>query len=65
MYRVNRGGIRSYLSICAQEEHFIRYRQLVRDSIARQLGPIRTHAAVAAVLSTTAQTGDEHCSWSR
>lgn len=37
MYCVNRGGIKSYLSICAQEEHFIRYRQCVRDSIAAQL----------------------------
>jgi radical SAM superfamily enzyme YgiQ (UPF0313 family) len=37
MYCVNRRGIKSYLSICAQEEHFIRYRQRVRDSIAAQL----------------------------
>lgn len=37
MYRLNRGGIGSYLSTCAQSEHFLAYRERVRDMIAVQL----------------------------
>ena len=37
MYRVNRRGIGSYLSTCAQAEHFLVYRQRVREMIAQQL----------------------------
>ncbi|NEO25917.1 MAG: B12-binding domain-containing radical SAM protein, partial [Kamptonema sp. SIO4C4] len=37
MLRHNRGGIISYLTICAQIEHFLEYRQIVRDQISTQL----------------------------
>jgi radical SAM superfamily enzyme YgiQ (UPF0313 family) len=37
MYRLNRGGIGSYLTTCAQMEHFIVYRELVREQIRAQL----------------------------
>jgi radical SAM superfamily enzyme YgiQ (UPF0313 family) len=37
MYRYNRGGISSYLSVCAQIEHFLEYRQIVKDEIESQL----------------------------
>ncbi|MGC9503808.1 B12-binding domain-containing radical SAM protein [Baaleninema sp.] len=37
MYRHNRGGISSYLSVCAQAEHFLEYRQIVKDQIEAQL----------------------------
>ncbi|WP_428940973.1 B12-binding domain-containing radical SAM protein [Fontivita pretiosa] len=37
MCRLNRGGIGSYLSTCAQIEHLLYYRQLVRDQIHQQL----------------------------
>lgn len=46
MYRRNRGGLGSYLGTCAQLEHFLAYRQLVREQIAAQLGRLPT-AAVA------------------
>ncbi|WP_295388627.1 B12-binding domain-containing radical SAM protein [uncultured Thiodictyon sp.] len=37
MVRHNPGGISSYLSVCAQIEHFLEYRQLVRDQIEAQV----------------------------
>ncbi|MCU0564994.1 MAG: DUF4070 domain-containing protein [Oculatellaceae cyanobacterium Prado106] len=37
MYRYNRGGIGPYLSVCAQIEHFLEYRQIVRTEIGSQL----------------------------
>jgi hypothetical protein len=37
MYRLNPGGISSYLSTCSYAEHFLAYRELVRDQISRQL----------------------------
>jgi radical SAM superfamily enzyme YgiQ (UPF0313 family) len=37
MYRHNRGGIGSYLGVCAQIEHFLEYRQIVKDRIEAQL----------------------------
>ncbi|HEY9633388.1 MAG TPA: DUF4070 domain-containing protein [Coleofasciculaceae cyanobacterium] len=37
MYRYNRGGLSSYLSTCAQIEHFLDYRQIVKDQIEAQL----------------------------
>ena len=33
----NSGGVLSYLTICAQIEHFLEYRQLVRNNIEEQL----------------------------
>lgn len=37
MYRLNPGGISSYLSTCAQIEHFVEYRDIVRREIETQL----------------------------
>lgn len=37
MYRYNPGGITSYLSTCAQIEHFLEYRSIVREQIEAQL----------------------------
>ena len=37
MYRYNRGGISSYLSTCAQIEHFLEYREIVKAEIESQL----------------------------
>jgi radical SAM superfamily enzyme YgiQ (UPF0313 family) len=37
MLRFNPGGVSSYLSVCAQIEHFLEYRQLVRTEITAQL----------------------------
>ncbi len=37
MYRLNPGGISSYLSVCAQIEHFVEYRDIVRREIEAQL----------------------------
>jgi hypothetical protein len=33
----NPGGISSYLSVCAQIEHFVEYREIVRDQIEAQV----------------------------
>lgn len=40
MLRYNRGGISSYLSVCAQIEHFLEYRQIVRNQIEAQLAEL-------------------------
>lgn len=37
MYQHNPGGVSSYLSVCAQIEHFLEYRQIVRDQIEAQV----------------------------
>ena len=37
MLRFNRGGISSYLGVCAQIEHFLEYRDTVREEILAQL----------------------------
>ncbi|HIK32672.1 MAG TPA: B12-binding domain-containing radical SAM protein [Oscillatoriales cyanobacterium M59_W2019_021] len=37
LYRRNPGGISSYLGVCAQIEHFLDYRELVRQEIEAQL----------------------------
>ncbi|WP_413173062.1 B12-binding domain-containing radical SAM protein [Anabaena azotica] len=37
MYKHNPGGISSYLAVCAQIEHFLEYRQIVRDQIEAQV----------------------------
>ncbi|MEC4853758.1 MAG: B12-binding domain-containing radical SAM protein [Jaaginema sp. PMC 1079.18] len=33
----NRGGVASYLAVCAQIEHFLEYRELVKNQIEQQL----------------------------
>ena len=37
LYQCNPGGISSYLSVCAQIEHFIEYRDIVRREIEAQI----------------------------
>ncbi len=37
LYRCNPGGISSYLGVCAQIEHFLEYRDIVRHEIETQL----------------------------
>ncbi len=37
MYKHNPRGIPSYLSVCAQIEHFLEYRQIIKDKIEMQL----------------------------
>jgi radical SAM superfamily enzyme YgiQ (UPF0313 family) len=37
MYRYNPGGVSSYLSTCAQIEHFLDYREIVKEQIEAQL----------------------------
>lgn len=36
MQRYNPGGVSSYLSVCAQIEHFAEYRQIVKQEIEMQ-----------------------------
>lgn len=43
MIRHNAGGVMSYLNICAQNEHFLEYRQVVKDSIEAQLQAYLDH----------------------
>lgn len=43
MIRHNSGGVLSYLTICAQIEHFLEYRQLVKDNIEAQLNAYLEH----------------------
>jgi radical SAM superfamily enzyme YgiQ (UPF0313 family) len=47
MYKYNPGGVSSYLAVCAQIEHFLEYRQIVRDEIEAQVAEFL--AAEAAV----------------
>ena len=37
MYKHNPSGVSSYLAVCAQIEHFLEYRQIVRDEIEAQV----------------------------
>ncbi len=37
MYRYNPGGLSSYLAVCAQIEHFVEYRQIVKREINEQV----------------------------
>ena len=37
MFQHNRGGIASYLGVCAQIEHFLEYREVVKANIESQL----------------------------
>ncbi|MFE1747337.1 B12-binding domain-containing radical SAM protein [Coleofasciculus sp. H7-2] len=46
MYRHNRGGISSYLAVCAQIEHFVEYRQIVKEQIEAQLAEFMAEDAI-------------------
>lgn len=47
MIRFNPGGVSSYLSVCAQIEHFLDYREIVRFQIERQLAEFQAEEASA------------------
>ncbi|HTL30440.1 MAG TPA: DUF4070 domain-containing protein, partial [Tepidisphaeraceae bacterium] len=48
MYRLNPGGISSYLTVCSQAEHLLDYRERVRDEIRRQMSKrLALHTATA------------------
>jgi radical SAM superfamily enzyme YgiQ (UPF0313 family) len=47
MYRHNPRGVLSYLAVCAQAEHFIEYRQLVKDKIEHQVAEYLAQKAIA------------------
>ncbi len=40
MFKHNRGGVASYLTVCAQIEHFLEYRQIVKDQIESQIAEV-------------------------
>ncbi len=48
MIRHNPGGVSSYLAVCAQIEHFLEYRQIVRDEIEAQVAEFLAAEAEAA-----------------
>ncbi len=48
MFRHNRGGIPSYLGVCAQIEHFLGYREEVKQNIEAQLAEFVAAKATAA-----------------
>ncbi|MEA5620597.1 B12-binding domain-containing radical SAM protein [Cronbergia sp. UHCC 0137] len=45
MYQHNPGGVSSYLAVCAQIEHFLEYRQIVRDQIEAQVAEFQAAEA--------------------
>ena len=58
MFRLNRGGIGSYLATCGQSEHFLDYRKRVRLMIALQLRHhADAHAAARPAVSEHAAGG--------
>lgn len=60
MIRHNPGGVMSYLNICAQNEHFLEYRQVVKDNIEAQLAAYLAHEEVlkASTSEDSADLGD-------
>ncbi|MGB3790852.1 MAG: B12-binding domain-containing radical SAM protein [Phormidesmis sp.] len=58
MFKHNRGGVASYLTVCAQIEHFLEYRQIVKDQIEAQIdeviatreAEVKAKAAIAATV---------------
>jgi len=61
MYKLNPGGLSSYMTTCAQMEHFLVYRERVKQEITAQLNRrLAVHAEAATVVgkTVTAQGGD-------
>jgi radical SAM superfamily enzyme YgiQ (UPF0313 family) len=58
MWRVNPGGVSSYLGVCAQIEHFLEYRGIVRQQIEVQVAEfLASEAKVkAAIVEPVAET---------
>jgi radical SAM superfamily enzyme YgiQ (UPF0313 family) len=54
MARYNPGGISSYLSVCAQIEHFMEYRQIVRQGIEEQVAQFLAGETEIRAAKTTA-----------
>ncbi|MEM9538857.1 MAG: B12-binding domain-containing radical SAM protein [Cyanobacteria bacterium P01_E01_bin.42] len=57
MYRHNRRGISSYLTVCAQIEHFLEYRQIVKEQIEAQLAAYQ--ARMKEIEASTPETEPE------
>ncbi len=54
MYKLNPGGVSSYLVTCAQIEHFLEYRGIVRREIESQLAEfLAEEARIKAAVATT------------
>jgi radical SAM superfamily enzyme YgiQ (UPF0313 family) len=47
MYQQNPGGVSSYLSTCAQAEHFLDYREVVREQVEAKLADYLASGAAA------------------
>jgi radical SAM superfamily enzyme YgiQ (UPF0313 family) len=45
IFQHNRGGIASYLGVCAQIEHFLEYREVIKSNIEAQLAMFLTEEA--------------------
>ncbi len=61
MFQVNPGGVSSYLAVCAQIEHFLEYRGIVRREIEVQvaeflIGEAKVKAAAMATVPDLAET---------
>jgi radical SAM superfamily enzyme YgiQ (UPF0313 family) len=57
MLRYNKGGVSSYLGVCAQIEHFLEYRDTVRENILAQLaGCLEAEARVLSQKETSQTT---------
>jgi radical SAM superfamily enzyme YgiQ (UPF0313 family) len=50
MFRHNPGGVSSYLAVCAQIEHFVEYREIVREQIEAQVAKVLEAEAKQTVL---------------
>jgi len=50
MLRHNPGGVSSYLAVCAQIEHFVEYREIVREQIEAQVAKFLEAEAKPTVL---------------
>ena len=59
MQRHNPGGVVSYITVCAQAEHFLEYRGVVREQIERQLSAyLAEEGAPSAWASSPIQSPD-------
>jgi radical SAM superfamily enzyme YgiQ (UPF0313 family) len=54
MYRYNSGGLSSYLAVCAQIEHFVEYRQIVKREINEQVAQFLAESASKIEVETEA-----------
>jgi hypothetical protein len=52
MYRHNPGGVVSYLTVCAQIDHFLEYRQIIKTQIEHHLA---THTTIPTDANNSSQ----------